>query len=261
MSLFIFVTMRSNSKLYASEISLNPTDGYILIYKTPNLEKRYPRGFLLFTTLIKDEKGNYIKNEKLVKRLEIIGPEGKVFKTINNSPYNASSSASSGYEIFTVNGYKRWKGYDIEYDGHNLPKGDYSVQVIGISGKKASNTMTFRSSSDPIKGYPTNIKYDTKKREVSWNGTTGQTGYRVIVFKSVQGISPENKNMIYYSGFKKGELVKGTSFILPEETRLESGKQYFIIIAAHDSEDNTSEKMNYLHFQDDKNEMAIFTVP
>ncbi|HOW56372.1 MAG TPA: hypothetical protein PKZ12_00105 [Smithellaceae bacterium] len=261
-AVIIIFLLLMETKMWAAnyEGPFIPADGtYLGIFKRSSAAI-IPDGTLSFRIVIRDSKGSLLNTTAPIKKVEILGQDGTVFKSIPNSAVAYVSFSAEGTEAYTLENLTVWTGYDINFNTVTLPpQGLYTAAIYSDSGVTKTSLVNFRGEKDPIIGYPTQIKYNQSTRTVTWTGTQGQKGYRVSVFKGEKGNSAQADQYIFIGSFKKDDLIKETSFVLPLSVALEAGQKYFITVGSHDSPDNTLQNQNYVHLQDDNSEIAAFT--
>ena len=197
----------------------------------------------------------------MVKSVNILAPDGAVFQKIKNSSYNPTSYfGDSGYETLTINDYARFTFYNSSYHAKKMPRpGKYYIEITSKTGHITKTPIIFRGGSDPIIGYPENINFNPNTRQITWEPTQGQTGYRVLLFEGDKGDDSTPLNMTKLVFLSTGKITE-TSFALPQSIDLKKGQDYFITVASHNSDDHSLERQDFVHMQYKLDEIASFTI-
>lgn len=107
--------------------------------------------------------------------------------------------------------------------------GQYDFRVYALKSN-TDNTVIYQFATVTVSlgmilvDFPTEIEYDSVKRELTWKGVTGADGYRVQIYED-----PDYATKAYDSG---STLLTTTSCDLTG-TDLVIGKQYFVIVNAY----------------------------
>lgn len=232
---------------------------FILFGITKTSQSTFPNGMLYFEIVVFNKDKTPLKNPRYVKEIKIIDPEGSTFYNVKISPYQRKSMkfVYSGYLYSQKNYY--FVGYTFSYTAKDRPKpGVYKFKITSITGHETVKNIRISDHNDPIKGFPIRIRYNKSLRMVTWKGTKGQAGYRVIIVKGNMGRYIDLRRIVYFSNHKKGELITKTSHVIPDYVKFKRGHKYHIVVVSHTSKDNTFERQFYLHMQDKHREIANF---
>jgi hypothetical protein len=258
----LFITGKTTTKAEYSgpKVKYVAKNISFFISRSTAINKYFPDGFLYYLIPIYDEKGERLKDPGMVKEVQLLNPVGTVFKTLRNGKYiQAATLELSGYAE-TNDGYI-WMGFDTTLNSNALPaKGNYQVVVTSISGDKVSTIFSFNpKKKDPITGFPSAIKYDGKTRTITWNPTSGQTGYIVSIYRGNFNSGPNLQNRVSVHGTNKNNRIIEPKFIIPDTVPLLSNEKYYIIVEAYCIDGNEDKTRNYNHIQTNLFETIIFS--